>query len=101
VSEITGMQLPGTPEQADHTAVAPDVERAVIEWLRAELDDPQIAGSDNFLDVGGHSLTFSRLNTFLAGSFGIALDMKTAYEHSISRAVADMRPSEATCESEA
>jgi hypothetical protein len=71
------------------------VERSVLTWLRAELDDPQIVGSDNFLDIGGHSLTFSRLNIFLAESFGVTLDMKTAYEHTISHAVAGMRPGEA------
>jgi len=41
------------------------VEQSAVEWLRAELDDPEISGTDNFLDVGGHSLIFSRLNKFL------------------------------------
>ena len=77
---------------------AANVERSVVEWLRAELDDPQITGSDNFLDIGGHSLTFSRLNIYLTESFGVTLDMKTAYEHTISRAVAEMRPAEVACE---
>jgi hypothetical protein len=92
------MQSPATYEDADRTAlladILADIERSVVEWLRAELDDPEIAGSDNFLDVGGHSLTFSKLNKFLGASFGIALDIQITYEHSISRAVAEMRPSE-------
>lgn len=79
---------------SDHTAQLANIEKSVIEWLRTELDDPDIVGSDNFLDVGGHSLTFSKLNIFLEDSFGIGLDMQITYDYSISRAVAEMQPSE-------
>ena len=77
-------------EETDPAPLMGDIERSVVEWLQAELDDPEIVGSDNFLDIGGHSLTFSKLNVFLSDTFRVALDMKTAYEHSISRAVAEM-----------
>jgi hypothetical protein len=63
------------------------VEQSVIEWLRTELDDPEINGADNFLDVGGHSLVFARLNKFLADAGGVVLDQKTTYADSISAAV--------------
>ncbi|WP_431042211.1 hypothetical protein ACQUSR_10015 [Streptomyces sp. P1-3] len=69
-----------------------DVEKSALEWLRTELDDPEITGADNFLDVGGHSLTFSKLNQFLGDSFGIILDMKTTYGESLSAAVAAQQP---------
>jgi hypothetical protein len=68
------------------------VERSMIEWLRTELDDPEIIGIDNFLDVGGHSLVFSRLNKFLADSFEVVLDQKMTYSDSLSVAVAAARP---------
>jgi acyl carrier protein len=64
------------------------VEQSVVEWLRTELDEPEINASDNFLDVGGHSLAFSRLNKFLADSFGVVLDQRTTYSDSLSVAVA-------------
>jgi hypothetical protein len=69
-----------------------DVEQSVVGWLRAELDDPEITSSDNFLDVGGHSLIFSRLNKFLSDSFGVVLDQKTTYSDQLSAAVVAMRP---------
>jgi hypothetical protein len=68
------------------------VEQSAIEWLRTELDDPEISGADNFLDIGGHSLVFSRLNKFLADSFGVVLDQKTTYSDPLSAAVAAVRP---------
>ncbi|MGW2089154.1 acyl carrier protein [Streptomyces sp. NPDC001880] len=79
----------------DDTARSPDntvVEQSVIDWLRTELEDPEIIASDNFLDVGGHSLTFARLNLFLAESFGVSLDMKVAYDEPLSVAVAKAQP---------
>lgn len=69
-----------------------NVEQSAVEWLRSELDDPEITGADNFLDVGGHSLIFSRLNKFLGDSFGVALDQKTTYSDELRAALAASRP---------
>lgn len=69
-----------------------DVEQSVVEWLRAELDDQDITGADNFLDVGGHSLIFSRLNKYLGDSYGVVLDQKTTYSAELSAAVAASQP---------
>lgn len=69
-----------------------DVERSVVEWLRAQLDDPEITGADNFLDIGGHSLVFARLNKFLGESFGVVLDQRTTYSGELAAAVAAARP---------
>ena len=65
-----------------------NLEHAAVEWLRTELEDPEITGYDNFLDIGGHSLAFSRLNKFLGETFGVVLDMKVAYEEPLSSAAA-------------
>jgi hypothetical protein len=88
------MQIPETAGGGARAVDPADVERAVVEWLRSELDDPDITGSDNFLDIGGHSLTFSMLNRFLSDSFGATLDMKTTYEESLNVAVTKMQPVE-------
>jgi len=83
----------------DAAASSPDreiVERAVIDWLRNELEDPEIIESDNFLDIGGHSLAFAKLNKFLADSFGVGLDMKIAYGEPLSTAVAKAQPARTT-----
>jgi hypothetical protein len=73
-------------------ATRPGVEQAVLEWLRTELDDPEITGSDNFLDIGGHSLTFLRLNKFLGAAYGVVLDQPTTYNDELGVAVAAMHP---------
>ncbi len=70
-----------------------DIEHSVVEWLRAELDDPEITASDNFLDIGGHSLTFARLNQYLNTAFGIVLDTRTTYSEPLDVAVAKTQPS--------
>ncbi|WP_405947596.1 phosphopantetheine-binding protein [Streptomyces prunicolor] len=69
-----------------------DLEHATIAWLCEELEDSEIIASDNFLDIGGHSLAFARLNKFLADSFGVNLDMKVAYDEPLSIAVAKAQP---------
>ena len=84
------MQIPATAGEDDHAGL----EHSLVEWLRRELDDPEITGSDNFLDIGGHSLTFSRLNNFLSDSFGAVLDMKTTYEEPLSVAATRIQPAE-------
>ena len=70
---------------------AAKIERSVVEWLRAELDDPEITASDNFLDVGAHSLTFAKLNRLLSDSFGVALEARETYEAPLHEAVANRR----------
>ncbi|WP_405783780.1 phosphopantetheine-binding protein [Streptomyces sp. NBC_00859] len=69
-----------------------DLEYSTVAWLREELEDAQIVASDNFLDIGGHSLAFARLNKFLSDSFGVNLDMKVAYDEPLSVAVAKAHP---------
>jgi acyl carrier protein len=68
------------------------VERSVLEWLRAEFDDPDITGADNFLDIGGHSLAFAKLNKHLEDSLGVNLVIKVVYEESLATAAAEAQP---------
>jgi acyl carrier protein len=82
------MPVEATSEEAARTTSQATVELSAVEWLRTELEDPEITGADNFLDIGGHSLTFSKLNKFLDDSFGVVLDMKTTYDESLGHAVA-------------
>lgn len=84
------MESASTPVAAgDRTAVETTV---VVDWLRTELDDPDVTAADNFLDVGGHSLTFAKLNRFLRETHGILLDQKVTYAEEIGTAVAAARP---------
>jgi len=71
-----------------------EIERVVVEWLRTELDDPQISGADNFLDVGGQSLVFLRLNRVVADRFGVVLDQKVTYSEPLDAAVAAVAAAE-------
>ena len=88
------MQVPETNDEGIHAVGPADVERSLVEWLRVELEDPEITGADNFLDIGGHSLTFSKLNQFLGDFFGAVLDMKTTYEEPLNVAAAKTQPVE-------
>jgi hypothetical protein len=91
--EDAPMHVPATNDQVAGAAAEPaDIEHSVVEWLRGELGDPEITGSDNFLDIGGHSLAFSRLNRFLGDSHGVVLDMKTTYGETLNVAVTKMQP---------
>ena len=81
------MEVSGTDHERMRTTDPADVERSLVEWLRGELEDPEITGADNFLDIGGHSLTFARLNQHLSDSFGAVLDMRTTYEEPLGVAV--------------
>ncbi|MEE1745578.1 MULTISPECIES: acyl carrier protein [unclassified Streptomyces] len=90
------MQVSGTDDGRIRPADPADVERSLVGWLRDELEDPDITGADNFLDIGGHSLTFAKLNQHLSDSFGAVLDMKTTYEEPLGVAVTKIQPVEST-----
>lgn len=84
------MQIPATNDRAAAANPA-DVAHALVDWLRDELNDPKITGSDNFLDVGGYSLMFSKLNRFLGESYGVVLDIETTYAEPLNVAVTTMQ----------
>jgi acyl carrier protein len=86
----------GGASEANGQASAERIELSVVDWLRRELDSPEITSSDNFIDIGGHSLTFSKLNAFLNDFYGVMIDQKITYGESISTAVAKTRPVERT-----
>lgn len=68
------------------SASAAEIEKAVVDWLRDELDDPDITAADNFLDLGGHSLTFARLNASLVDAYGVVLDLTVTYNGTLADA---------------
>lgn len=70
------MEIPAEGGQASAANPA-EVEEALVNWLRGELNDRKISASDNFLDIGGYSLLFSKLNRFLNATYGVALDRKS------------------------
>jgi hypothetical protein len=87
------MQIPAANDRAG-TVNPAEVEQALLDWLRGELHDANITGSDNFLDIGGYSLMFSKLNRFLSASYGVVLDIKTTYAEPLDVAVAKMQAAE-------
>jgi len=83
------MQIPANHSAAE--ASPAEVEQAVIDWLRGQLNDTKITGSDNFLDIGGYSLLFSKLNRFLSEFYGVVLDIKITFQEPLSVAIATMQ----------
>ena len=88
------MLFSATREEGRTRSGPAGIETSAVAWLRAELDEPEITAGDNFLDVGGHSQTFSRLNKLLGESRGVTLDRRTTCEESLGSAVAKARPVE-------
>ncbi|MEW1614258.1 MULTISPECIES: phosphopantetheine-binding protein [unclassified Streptomyces] len=88
------MQVSPASGAASTGSRATDIESSVVDWLRNELDDQEITGDDNFLDIGGHSLTFARLNKHVGAAFGVVLDNRTTYSESLSVAVSKAQPAE-------
>ncbi len=86
------MRRPATDHTPGHPTDADAVLDRVLHWLREELTDPDIVASDNFLDIGGHSLTFARLNKVLGDEFGVTVDRKITYDDSLDAAVANRTP---------
>jgi hypothetical protein len=86
------MQIPATDDHRADTASPAEVEQALLDWLRGELNDTNITADDNFLDIGGYSLMFSKLNRFLSDSYRVTLDMKTTYKEPLHVAVTNMQP---------
>lgn len=87
------MEIPAEGGQASAANPA-EVEEALVNWLRGELNDRKISASDNFLDIGGYSLLFSKLNRFLNATYGVALDIETTYTQPLGVSVMKMQPAE-------
>jgi hypothetical protein len=63
------------------------VVKEVVAWLGRALDDSDITGNDNFLEVGGHSMMAIELNTWLAARFSASVDLADLFRGSIQDAV--------------
>jgi hypothetical protein len=61
---------------------------AAVAWLRTTLDDAEITGDDNFLDVGGHSMIAINFNAWLTEEFGVTTDLAQLFQKTIREAVA-------------
>ncbi|PRW64656.1 acyl carrier protein [Actinopolyspora mortivallis] len=70
----------------DSAAGEKEIVDAIVEWLRNELEDFEVSEEDNFLDIGGHSLTFSKMNRYLGEKFGVSLDARKTYEGTLREA---------------
>lgn len=90
------VQMPATNDHGAGAASPAEVEHALVDWLREQLNDTAITGADNFLDIGGYSLMFSKLNRFLGKSYGVVLDTKTTYAEPLSVAVTKMQAVESS-----
>jgi aryl carrier-like protein len=60
----------------------------VVAWLQEKLEDKEITGTDNFLEVGGHSMLAIELNASLVERHGTDLDLAQLFKNPIQEAVA-------------
>ncbi len=80
----------GSAAPAAATGVPPanDAEAKVLEAMRAVLNQPALGVTDNFFDMGGHSLAAARLATRLRKAFDATLPIRTIFESPTARALA-------------
>lgn len=83
-------------QQADFIAPRTDTERAVAEIFKALLLLNQVGSTDDFFDVGGHSLIATKLVAEIRKTFGIRFNLRSVFMDStvagISRQI-DTQPS--------
>ncbi|GIG67357.1 non-ribosomal peptide synthetase [Phytomonospora endophytica] len=81
------LPAPSAPSTAGGRAPADALEqRLVVVWKDVlGLDD--VGVTDNFFDLGGHSLLLGRLHQRLTSEFGLALPMVALFQHTTIRAL--------------
>jgi amino acid adenylation domain-containing protein len=67
---------------------ANEAEAKVLDAMRAVLNQPGLGVTDNFFDMGGHSLAAARLATRLRKAFDATLPIRTIFESPTARALA-------------
>jgi amino acid adenylation domain-containing protein len=86
--------LPEPPSQrasigGDFVPPRTAVERKVAEIWSELLGIDQVGASDNFFDLGGHSLLGTRVASRLADAFGVELPLRTFFESPTVEAIAE------------
>jgi amino acid adenylation domain-containing protein len=76
------------PASAASAPAANEAEAQVLEAMRAVLNLPTLGATDNFFDMGGHSLAAARLATRLRKAFDTTLPIRTIFESPTARALA-------------
>ncbi len=66
-----------------------EYEAIFLSWVREALDDGDISGDDNFLDVGGNSLLAVELIDRYEKKYGKKISMLSLLQKSINNAVAN------------
>jgi hypothetical protein len=61
-----------------------------VAWAREILDEPEVLGSDNFFDLGGHSMLAVELSARAEARFGQAYDFQVLFDESLSSAAAEL-----------
>ncbi|MEU6687696.1 phosphopantetheine-binding protein [Streptomyces sp. NPDC046832] len=72
-----------------------EVEQLILDWS-SELLEEQVNGTDNFLDMGGHSVLALDLIARIKERFGVDVDLQLLFEHTFSEVAADVAHSAKT-----
>lgn len=83
-----GRAVSGEPEAAHDAAGASDLERQVAAIWSRHLGVEAIAPTDNFFDLGGHSLLVVRVHRDLQQQLAPAITLTDLYRHATVRALA-------------
>ncbi|MGV9314516.1 phosphopantetheine-binding protein [Streptomyces sp. NPDC003691] len=67
-----------------------ELQKLLVDWVGEFLEAPDASLTDNFLDLGGHSLIAMNINARVQQHFGHELDVQTLFEESIGEAVTEL-----------
>ncbi|MCE8419073.1 condensation domain-containing protein [Rhodovulum sulfidophilum] len=83
--------IPGAPPAlAGETGTGDDITRLILAEFRSALEAPQMTADCDFFDMGGHSLTATRIIGRLAATHGIELRLNDLFLHPTAAALAPL-----------
>jgi Phosphopantetheine attachment site len=78
------------PDSPGPLPSAAEITTRTVSWVADILDEPQAKASDNFLDLGGHSMLALQLSRRAEENFGLGYDMRVLFEESLAATAADL-----------
>lgn len=84
------LPAPGTVRRSERRLPTTDLERAVVDTVADVLGIPEPGLDDDFFDLGGHSLSATRVLTRLRVATGAVLTVAQVFDHPVLSQIVDL-----------
>ncbi|WP_381790233.1 phosphopantetheine-binding protein [Streptomyces niveus] len=76
----------------EHTGVkaGDHVRKQIVAWAAELLEEPQASETDNFFDLGGHSVLALTLIGQVKERYGVEVDIRALFEQNLGEMAADV-----------